>query len=41
MDISFLNKPVGSTIDEMLDFCHKALELLESWKNKIDENPLI
>lgn len=37
----FLTKPVGNSVDKMLDFCHKALELLDEWKKKLDENPFI
>ena len=36
----FLTTPVGNSVDEMLDFCHKALEYLNRLKN-LDENPFI
>lgn len=37
----FLTHPVGNTVDEMLDFCQKALELLAEMKREDDENPFI
>lgn len=41
MDTSFLSRPIGGTVDEWLDFCHKALELLECWKTRDGGNPFI
>ena len=44
LDTSFLDKSVGNSVDEMLDFCNKALELLNEWKklmNKIQYGKLI
>lgn len=32
IDTSFLDKSVGNSVDEMLDFCNKALKLLNEWK---------
>ena len=32
IDTSFLDKSAGNSVDEMLDFCNKALKLLNEWK---------
>ena len=39
IDTSFLDKSVGNSVDEMLDFCNKALELLNEWKKADEQNP--
>ena len=32
IDTSFLAKPAGNSVDEMIDFCHKVFQLLYVWK---------
>ena len=40
IDTSFLDKSIGDSVDEMLNFCHKALELLNEWKKADEQNPI-
>ena len=40
IDTSFLDKSIGNSVDEMLDFCHKALKLLNEWKKADEQNPM-
>ena len=40
LDTSFLDKSVGNSVDEMIDFCNKALKLLNEWKKADVQYPI-
>lgn len=41
MHTDFLKEPIGNSVDEKLEFCSKALELLAELKNIPDNHPFI